>query len=89
MAVAVVDEVELASVADEVEAVLVVVDVVVMKTVALCLLSDNLAANRSLVGHPSSHALVEQQPRNGVSSWEHVYHFPALELSHAWGLTSL
>lgn len=48
----------------------------VSKTAALSASSDSLAATRSLAGHPSSspHALDAQHPRNGVSSWEHVYH---------------
>lgn len=57
--------------------------VVVSKTAALFASSDSLAATKSLVGHPSSQALVAQHPRNGVSSWEHVYQSPVPEVEPA------
>lgn len=63
---------------------------VVRKTAALLLLSDNLAATRSSVGHPSPllQASDEQQPRKGSASpvpLLHVYHLSvAFELAHAW-----
>lgn len=52
--------------------------VVVSKIAALFVLSESFAANRSFVGQPLSQASVEQHPKNGVSSWEHVYHSPVL-----------